>query len=233
MMQSTDAEVVLAPLTSIGLSDHLYRLAATNYSFFLYIPGNTTSNSVCMAGVPFFPSFMQDRTNMKGPAVQEAIYCAQISPWRVNYQGLGGSTFCAFRGVRSTQSFWEGRPGQANSVTPIGLRSGNGGAFRRAGVSHANGNLFIDPANLTDNTKWTPMLTPVRIAWAPTRNDLATIKGFLFDCLWCTKPLPGDMTIKWGDPPITLNVFTGNSVGGEAPITLAGSILLATAGGSF
>lgn len=205
-----------------------FLVLVTGFSFTLYIPGLFSGGGIaCMAGVPMVPPFQQVRTPHNSPQVQEAIYCIDASSFRQGFTSPQGAMFCCYQSAMSTlgePQFWTEAPGRDEPYS-----------FQLLGL--ANGpNLFYDATNptFTDPTKWATLFAPLRMMWGNQTSSLPTLKGFLFDCVFCSKPFAGDSQILVDqNPMLTMNVFANNNVGTTGPTTVPGSLLVCSAGGTY
>ena len=233
--QDTPITLLYGKFIGGNLQVFTYRLLATAFSFVLFAIGifSESRQTAMMAGVPYLPDFQQVRINYNSPQVQDAIYCVDITYWRQSLGAPVGPQFCCYQSAQSTNgpSFWTQDPGGNGAEDGFNILTLD------TVQGPTNSNLFFDqslPSLLTDPTTWAPLFTPLRVMWANSLLGIPTMKGFLFDMVYCSKPYPGDAQISVDqNPTLTMNVFTNNNVGQYYPWINPGSILICSKGGVY
>jgi hypothetical protein len=233
--QSTPILLVNGKLSGEIFTQYTYRLLATAFSFTLFAIGIffESRQTAMMAGIPYLPDFQQARINQNSPGVQDAIYCLDITGWRGSLGSPVGPQFCCYQSKYSINgpSFWTQVPGGNGAEDGLQILTMD------SVQGPTNTNLFFDnvlPSTFSDPTTWAPMFTPIRVMWGTSLGSPPTMKGFLFDMVYCSKPYPGDSQIFVDvNPTLVMNVFTNNNVGQYYPWVNPGTILICSKGGVY
>lgn len=193
---------------------------------------NTTIGSAISAGAKTL-----SRTTTSNIYVGETLAIGGANPETVVVTAITDTTYTATFAnshlaadpvTGNAPAFWTSDHGSdyLSSFSILGLDNPTDLAYDTTSLTQSN---FTAPA------KWAPLFVPLRVMWGTGANSVPTLKGFLFDAVFCSQVFPGDSTIMVDASPntLTMNVVTDNGIAQNGPRTLAGTILICSAGGTY